>query len=102
MSLLFDNQHIIPKLLSGSKMYECYIWILPEPDCNGYSVTLPFLPGVCSQGNTEEEAIENITEAFQATAACYLETDGKIPWLNKEDIEEVPAGVKEKWIAVNV
>ncbi len=30
----------------------------------GYSVSCPSLPGCCSQGETEEEAIENIQEAI--------------------------------------
>jgi antitoxin HicB len=31
----------------------------------GYNVTCPALPGCHSQGDTEEEAIENIKEAIQ-------------------------------------
>jgi predicted RNase H-like HicB family nuclease len=30
----------------------------------GYSVSVPGLPGCWSQGNTEEEAIQNITDAI--------------------------------------
>ncbi len=36
----------------------------------GYSVWVPGLPGCRSQGQTEEEALENIKDAIQA----YLET----------------------------
>ena len=35
----------------------------------GYSVTVPGLPGCCSQGATEEEALENIADAIRE----YLE-----------------------------
>jgi predicted RNase H-like HicB family nuclease len=31
----------------------------------GYAVTVPGLPGCCSQGTTEPEALENITEAIR-------------------------------------
>lgn len=36
----------------------------------GYTVWCPSLPGCWSQGDTEEEALENIKDAIQA----YLET----------------------------
>lgn len=36
----------------------------------GYSVWVPGLPGCWSQGQTEEEALENIKDALKA----YLET----------------------------
>ena len=36
----------------------------------GYAVRVPGLPGCWSQGQTEEEALENIKDAIQA----YLET----------------------------
>ena len=35
----------------------------------GYSVDVPGLPGCCSQGATEEEALENIADAIRE----YLE-----------------------------
>jgi predicted RNase H-like HicB family nuclease len=35
----------------------------------GYSVTVPGLPGCCSQGATEAEALENIADAIRE----YLE-----------------------------
>ena len=43
----------------------------------GYSVWVPGLPGCWSQGQTEEEALENIADAIQA----YLET---VDELNKD------------------
>ncbi|MDZ7962050.1 MAG: type II toxin-antitoxin system HicB family antitoxin [Aulosira sp. DedQUE10] len=36
----------------------------------GYAIWCPNLPGCWSQGNTEEEALENIKDAIQA----YLDT----------------------------
>ena len=36
----------------------------------GYAVWVPVLPGFWSQGQTEEEALENIKDAIKA----YLET----------------------------
>ena len=43
--------------------------ILLRHSDEGYSVSVPGLPGCWSQGNTEEEAIQNITDAIHE----YLE-----------------------------
>lgn len=40
-----------------------------EPEKEGYSVTIPALPGCISEGDTFEEALANIKEA----AELYLE-----------------------------
>ena len=53
----------------------------------GYSVSLPGLPGCWSQGDTEEEAIENIQDAIKG----YL---GAIDDLVKNaDVREVEVGI---------
>lgn len=61
------------------KTYNCRVVIVPEPG-GGYSVFMPRLPGCASQGDTVEDAVANITEAFQGVAACYLANGGTIPW----------------------
>ena len=43
--------------------------ILEESDEGGYTVYVPSLPGCISEGDTEEEAMENIKEAIE----LYLE-----------------------------
>jgi predicted RNase H-like HicB family nuclease len=43
--------------------------ILEPSDEGGYTVTVPSLPGCISEGETREEAIQNIREAI----ALYLE-----------------------------
>jgi predicted RNase H-like HicB family nuclease len=53
----------------------------------GYSVSCPGLPGCWSQGDTEEEAIENIRDAIKE----YL---GAIDDLVKNaDVREVEVGI---------
>ena len=49
----------------------------------GYSVTVPGLPGCCSQGATEAEALANIADAIRE----YLEAD--IPPEDGAEVREV-------------
>jgi len=49
------------------KEYEVF---LEEAEEGGYVVTCPALPGCISEGETREEALENIKDAIQG----YLET----------------------------
>lgn len=46
----------------------------------GYSVSCPGLPGCWSQGETEEEALENIKDAISEYLAAVddLVTDGEV------------------------
>ena len=44
--------------------------VLEESDEGGYTVYAPSLPGCISEGDTDEEAIENIREAIE----LYLES----------------------------
>lgn len=46
--------------------------VLEPQDEGGYTVYVPSLPGCISEGDTKEEAIENIKEAIE----LYLEPDG--------------------------
>ena len=43
--------------------------MLQPSDEGGYTVTVPALPGCISEGNTREEALQNIREAIE----LYLE-----------------------------
>ena len=44
--------------------------VLIQPSEEGYSVSVPGLPGCWSQGATEEEALENIRDAIQEYLAA--------------------------------
>jgi predicted RNase H-like HicB family nuclease len=52
--------------------------ILEENEEGGYTIFVPSLPGCISEGDTIDEALENIKEAIE----LYLETD----------IEKIPTG----------
>ena len=83
----------------GDNVYECRILICPEQD-GGFSVFALRLPGVASQGETIDEALANIEEAFRATVQSYAEDTGVIPWADAE-IERIH-GSLERWILVDV
>ena len=53
----------------------------------GYSVSVPGLPGCWSQGDTEEEALENIEDAIREYLAVVAEL------LQGVDIREVEVAV---------
>ena len=73
---------------------------LRAEEAGGFSVHVPELPGVVSQGETEQEAEENIREALAAAIESYRESQEETPW----EREPVPAqpGERSRWIVVHV
>jgi predicted RNase H-like HicB family nuclease len=61
--------------------------IVLEKSEEGYSVSCPGLPGCWSQGQTEEEAIENIQDAIQEYLAAIEDT------FKDADVREVEVSV---------
>lgn len=62
-----------------------------EEDDGGYSVSVPVLPGCFSEGDTFEEAVENIKEAM----ALYLEDEEEdAEWLKHRSSREFMAPVE--------
>lgn len=59
--------------------YRCEVCLHPEPE-GGFSVYVPGLPGVVSEGETRQEAIRNIREALDAVLQTYGEDRQPIPW----------------------
>jgi len=46
------------------KVYDFKILLEPDEEAGGYVVTCPALPGCYSQGDTIDEAIDNVKEAI--------------------------------------
>ena len=61
---------------------------LEKEGCGGFSATLPNLPGVASQGDTEQEALSNIAEAFKGAFLSYRDAGKPIPW-RRDDVEVI-------------
>ncbi len=83
----------------GDNVFECRVLLCPEAE-GGYSVHALRLPGVVSQGDTIEEALENIREAFRGAIFVFRKANQPIPW---ESVTiDRPAGSLERWILVDV
>lgn len=78
--------------------YQLRVILLRERE-GGYSAIARDLPGVASQGDTIEDAIKNIREAFQGAYECYREQGDTLPW--KPDHMVPPADSEERWILVD-
>jgi predicted RNase H-like HicB family nuclease len=75
--------------------YSFRVLLARDPADGGFTVAVPELPGVVSQGDTESEALNNIRDAFILAAQHYLESAGKIPWQKPDEEEE--AGLRKAW-----
>lgn len=83
----------------GDNVFECRAVICPEPE-GGYSAYALRLPGVATQGDTIDEAVANMKEAFRGAVAVYQAENLPIPW---EDVNrERPPKSVERWILVDV
>lgn len=80
-------------------LYRCGILLCPEPE-GGYSVYVPELPGVVSEGETTDEAKRNIAEALRGVLRTYRQDDQPIPW--QKDAKPLQETGSHSWIVVNV
>jgi predicted RNase H-like HicB family nuclease len=82
----------------ADNVYVCRAVLCPEPE-GGFSIHAASLPGVVSQGDTKDEAMSAIEEAFGEAIKYYLEVEGRIPW---ETVDEVwPSNAEKIQILVN-
>ncbi len=84
---------------SPERAYGCAVRLVPE-EVGGYSVYVPELPGVVSEGDTHDEAIANITEALGASLRAYHEAGQPIPW-DKAD-KPLESDERPAWVTVDV
>ena len=90
----------IKNFVSG-EAYECRMKLVPE-DEGGFSAFAVRLPGIVGQGETREEAISDIAEAFAAAVSVYRELNTDIPWAEIGAGCSSPAGSVDLWVVVNV
>jgi antitoxin HicB len=77
----------------------------PEED-GGYSVHCPALPGCSSQGDTLEEALENIQEAIRGVLKVGrkhgMPTPKETPEIVAEEIRQILAGRAEDGLPLTI
>ena len=81
------------------KMFRCEVRLEPAEN-GGYSAYVPGLPGVVSDGDSEQEAIRNIAEALRGALRTYQESRQPIPW--QEEVEPLQVDEARTWIVVDV
>jgi len=81
------------------RAYRCHLLITKDEDGTVSAVVLN-LPGIGSCGDSEEDAIANVKEAFRGAIEVY-EADGKeIPWKDTS-FEVIPEGAKQLRIIID-
>ena len=69
-----------PQIFDHKNAFVCRAVFQPDEQSSGYTAFARNLPGVISEGDTLEEAIENVKEAFALALECYLDSGDEIPW----------------------
>ena len=64
---------------SGEHMRRFAVSIHPDPEDGGFVATLPSLPGVVGQGETEDEALEDVKAALEFTLESMREAGEELP-----------------------
>lgn len=59
-------------------VYRVPLLLEPQPE-GGYTVTSPALPGLVTEGDSLEQALENVEDALRATLELYEETGRPVP-----------------------
>ena len=86
--------------VSPRDVYSLEVRLCPE-QVGGYSIYVPGLPGVVSEGETQEQALAGITEALQAAIEGYSREGRPVPWAGIEDQPESEPGEIKTWITVD-
>jgi antitoxin HicB len=62
--------------------YKIPLVLTPQPE-GGFTVTSPLLPELVTEGDTAEEAIENVKDALAAVVEIYEESGRPLPASSK-------------------
>ncbi len=59
-------------------IYKVPLILAPQPE-GGFTVTSPLLPELVTEGDTIEEALENVRDALEATIEAYQDLGRPLP-----------------------
>ena len=63
---------------ASKRAYKIPLVLEPQPE-GGFTVTSPLLPGLITEGDTLQEALHNVQDAFRATLELYEDTGKPLP-----------------------
>jgi len=72
---------------------------LSKEDGGGFMITFPDLPGCMSDGETEEEALENGRDAFISWVSARIDQGKDIPEPKARSVDFVEADVSGRFLA---
>ncbi|MBI5479466.1 MAG: type II toxin-antitoxin system HicB family antitoxin [Deltaproteobacteria bacterium] len=67
-----------------SEFYKIPLVLTPQPE-GGYTVTSPDLPEMCTEGDTVDEALENVRDALKAVVETYEDLGRQLPASLRQD-----------------
>ena len=70
--------------------------LTPQPE-GGYTVTCDELPGLVTEGDSVEEALENVEDAFVTTLELYEDLGHSLPEGIQISDEEMPTAITSFW-----
>jgi len=70
-------------------IYKIPLILEPQPE-GGYTVTSPLLPELITEGDTLEEALDNVKDALRTVLELYEDMGRPIPPALERELDETP------------
>ncbi len=70
--------------------YQLTVILTPQPE-GGYTVTCDELPELLTEGDSVDEALENVKDALAATLELYADLERSLPQSIRAPDEQIPA-----------
>lgn len=74
------NRTVRWTILDGARVFQCQGALLRQEGDHPFLAVATQLPGVVSEGMTEEAAILGLSEALGLAISSYLDECGQVPW----------------------